>query len=177
MPRCGPGVTPPTPGPFFWVAPFDTHEDATYARRAVLRLSATLPLVVSTALAAAALGPREAREAAQQFGRALTSAEPSAIRLLLPERGKVELDLDRLGPERGHFSAAQVEALLGDFLAEGAVQAFEVRRVECEGSLAVVHADAVLDDRLGRSARVAIHLSFRPESDRWVLRELREAPR
>lgn len=144
----------------------------------MLRPTPTLSILLSATLATAgALGPREAREAAQAFGQALTAVEPAALRGLLPERGKIELDLDRLGPERGHFSAAQVEALLRDFLSEGAVKAFEVRRVECEGSLAVVHAEAVLDDRLGRSARVAIHLSFRPENERWVLRELREAPR
>ncbi len=141
-----------------------------------MRHTATLLVLLLGAGAMAATGPREAREAADGFGRALRAGNASSVRALLPDSGKVELELDKLGPERGHFSAAQVEALLRDFLTEGSVSAFEVRRVECEETLALVHAEAVLNDRRGQSARVGIHLSFRPEDGRWVLREIRETP-
>ncbi len=116
----------------------------------------------------------EARQAALTFGSALTGADASSIRPLLPSEGKIQLTLDRLGPERGHFSPHQVEALLGDFLAQGTVRAFEILRLECEGSLALVHGEASLIDRRGRRARVEIHLAFRSDGESWQLREIRE---
>jgi hypothetical protein len=140
-----------------------------------MRHTATvLLLLLLSAPVSVATGPDDVRQAAERFGRALQSGQVVGVRALLPPDGKVQLRLDKLGPERGLFSAGQVEALLSDFLAEGTVRAFDIRRVEFEKALALVHAEAVLDDRLGQPARVRLHLSFRPEDGRWVLREIRE---
>lgn len=136
-----------------------------------LILTFSLPLLATT-------GEEDAREAAVRFGRALTLSDPSAMAPLLPERGKVHLNLTRLGPETGSFGSKQVEALFGDFLTQGSVRTFEVLRLECDGdAYAVVQGRARIVDRDGRTATVDLHLAFQPEDDRWVLREIRETGR
>jgi hypothetical protein len=142
----------------------------------VPRRSILFPILLTLLLGplTAVLAREDARGAADRFGEALTRADMSLLRALLPDSGKVQLKLERLGPERGYFSAGQVQALLDDFLSEGAVETFRVERVESEGTLALVHGLALLTDRRGEQARVRLHLAFGPEEDRWVLRELRE---
>lgn len=118
-----------------------------------------------------------ARGASAVVARALTGGDASALRPVLPRRGKVLLRLSRLGPEEGYFSAAQVETLFADFLAAGRVESFELGRVEPDGEgVALAHATAAIVDREGRRGRVELHLAFEPEDARWVLRELRESP-
>ena len=76
------------------------------------------------------LGYDEARNAATQFGRALTESNPALLRSVLPRHGKVRTRLVCFGPEQGSFSAGQVEALLRDFLRQGSVRSFELLRTE-----------------------------------------------
>jgi hypothetical protein len=140
----------------------------------LLRLAGSLLAVAVLGCSLATAGEKEARAAALAFGHALTSGDASGLRPVLPLRGKVQLRLQRLGPERGYFSAAQVQAVFGDFLAHGAVRSFEIARVECEEPIALVHGQAVLVDPRGRAARVELHLSLRSENQQWVLREIRE---
>ena len=148
------------------------------------------PLIPASALAAACLvvalplvaadvpGEDEARDAAKQVGSALERGEASALRAVLPARGKVRLHLERLGPQDGSFSAQQVEALLGGFLDEGAVLSFELTRLDHQSlRYALAHARLSVRDRQGRHADVVLRLAFQPEEGRWVLREIREAPR
>ena len=123
----------------------------------------------------AAGGASGARQAANSFGRALTSANLEPLRSVLPAEGKVRLKLVRLGPEDGWFGPAQVEAIFRDFLAEGGVDAFEVVRVEGDDrSTSLVQGRASVTDRSGRVSRVRLHMSFESEADRWVLREIKE---
>jgi len=139
----------------------------------VLHALALLACVVSVCLAAD--GPSEVRQAAQRVGQALQSKQPAALRKLLPDTGKVELSLARLGPEDGAFAPPQVEALFRDFLASGSVRSFEVVRVEGECKAhGVAHAQASVVDRQGSPARVGLHLTFQMEEGRWVLRGMRE---
>jgi len=153
-------------------------------RRPAPRVAALGIIVVACLLALAPAGWAEddgaadgARRATRAFAEALTRGDASGLRPLLPERGKIQLHLERLGPEEGFFSAGQVEALFSDFLSQGAVRAFDLVRVEPDANgLALVHGKAVIIDRQGRSARIDLHLAFEPEDSRWVLRELREAP-
>lgn len=115
------------------------------------------------------------REAAEVFGRALTTERLQSLRSILPTQGRVRLKLVRLGPEDGVFGAGQVEAILGDFLARGAVKSFEVLHVEGdERTYSVVRSRAVVEDGNGRTCRVGLHLTFQPEKSRWVLREIKE---
>lgn len=145
------------------------------ARLARCRRSGTVAiLALLGATLASALGEPEARAAAVKFGEALIRSDAPALRAILPVNGKVQLRLDKLGPEQGYFSAGQVEALFHDFLSQGSVGTFEVLSLECEQTVALVHGGAVLTDRRGQPARVKVHLSFRAENDRWVLREIRE---
>jgi hypothetical protein len=120
-------------------------------------------------------GAGEVRRAAEVVGQALMGKQAGALRKLLPETGKVELSLTRLGPEDGAFAPAQVEALLRDFLSVGSVRSFDVERVEgqCK-SHGVAHARAAVVDRQGSPARVGLHLTFQLEGGRWVLRGMRE---
>ena len=144
------------------------------------RLSAVLLLALLVAATAAAQGPgKEAtREAVDTFGRGLTDGDLSLLRPLLPQKGKVQLNLVRLGPERGSFSASQVEALLRDFLTQGSVQSFETTRVEHDpDGIALASARLEMTDKQGRSASIDLHLTFQPDGERWVLREIRETPR
>ncbi len=143
---------------------------ATRTRVSVL----ALVLVLTGTARATGPGPAEAREAALAFGHALTSADATLLRTVLPSDGKVQLRLELLGPEQGYFSTRQVEAVLADFLSVGNVRAYELLRVECEETIALIHARAALTDRAGRTARVKLHLSLRPEAGRWVVREIRE---
>jgi len=125
----------------------------------------------------AATGEPEAKVAALEFGRSLTSGDSSALRSVLPARGKVRLRLVRFGPEAGSYSADQVHALFTDFFRQGAVRSFDLLRLQCaSGQHALVHARARLIDRDGRPADVDLHLTYQPEDDRWVLREIRETP-
>lgn len=113
--------------------------------------------------------------AAQVFGHALTQGRPASVRRILPETGKVQLSLVRLGPEDGAFSPPQVEALLRDFLAHGSAGKFEVHHVQGDAKThAVVYARLSVRDREGRPARVGVHLAFHREGDRWVLRGIKE---
>jgi len=144
------------------------------------RLSAVVLLGLFVAVAAVAQTPGKdaARAAVEEFGRGLTGGDPSLFRPLLPQKGKVQLNLVRLGPERGSFSASQVEALLRDFLAQGSVQSFETTRVEHDpNGIALASARLDVTDKEGRSATVDLHLTFQPDGQQWVLREIRETPR
>ncbi len=142
------------------------------------------PILAALLAVAAGLGPAlasltqdEAQRAALGFARALQSADTRLLKPILPKRGKVQLRLVHLGPEKGYFSSSQVEALLRNFLDNGSAESFDIVRLECEPSrLAVVHGRASLIDSQGRSVEVGIHLVFQPEGDRWVLREIRESP-
>ena len=132
---------------------------------------------LSLATAWAATGREEARGAARGFGEALVKGQPAGLRALLPDRGKVFLALDRLAPEKGYFAAGQVEAVFRDALAQVAVHSFEVERLESDGeTFALVHGRVSLTDREGRAGRVSLHLSFQPENDAWVIREIKESP-
>ena len=117
-------------------------------------------------------------EAAREFGRALTSAELSRLKPLLPRRGKVQLRLEHLGPEQGSFSAGQVLALLGDFLEVGVVRTFQLSP-RCEGDrrrYTLVRGQAEVTDRDGRDVLIELRLTIVPEDGRWILREIRETP-
>ena len=117
----------------------------------------------------------EARQAARRFGAALTSSKASDLRPLLPTRGNVTLALNRLAQEEGSFGPSQVEAVFRDSLAQVVVRSFEVLRLESdEQTFALVHARASLTDRQGRPCRLSVHLSFQPEDDTWVIREIKE---
>ena len=116
-----------------------------------------------------------ARAAAQTFGRALVAGHAEALRPILPEHGRVHMTLSRLGPEEGSFGARQVEALFRDFLAKGSVASFDVVRCENDGRRsALAHGRAAITDRDGRGGRIAFHLGFESEGERWVLREVKE---
>ena len=141
--------------------------------RRVLHALALLACLVPVCVAGD--GPSEVRQAAQRVGQALQAKQTAALRKLLPDTGKVELSLVRLGPEDGAFAPPQVEALFRDFLASGSVRTFEVVRVEGECKAhGVAHAQAAVVDRQGSPARVGLHLTFQMEEGRWVLRGMRE---
>ena len=125
----------------------------------------------------AATGEEQARTAALEFGSALKRADTSALRSVLPSRGKVKLRLICFGPEEGSYSADQVQALFKDFLRQGEVRSFDLLRLQCASEqFALVHARTRVSDRDGRPREVDLHLTFQPEDDRWVLREIRETP-
>ena len=133
-------------------------------------------LVASAASPPAAAGDDGGREAANRFGRALTSGKAEALRAILPQKGKVKLALVVLGPEDGAFAASQVEALFRDFLAGGKVLKFEVTRFEGDGKTgSFAHANATIVDHEGHTTQLGIHLWLEPEGDRWVLREVKES--
>jgi len=144
------------------------------------RLSAIVLVGLMAIVASGAQTPGEdaARGAVESFGRGLTGGDLSLIRPLLPQKGKVQLNLVLLGPERGSFSASQVEALLRDFLAQGSVQKFESTRVEHDpNGIALASARLDVTDKQGRSAAIDLHLAFQPDGQQWVLREIRETRR
>ena len=144
------------------------------------RLSAIVLVGLLAIVASGAQTPGEdaARTAVESFGRGLTGGDLSLIRPLLPQKGKVQLNLVLLGPERGSFSASQVEALLRDFLSQGSVQKFESTRVEHDpNGIALASARLDVTDKQGRSAAIDLHLTFQPDGQQWVLREIRETQR
>ncbi len=123
----------------------------------------------------AATGKEEAKDAARRFGVALEAAQPSALRPLLPARGKVLLALQRLAQENGSFGAGQVEAVFRDSLTLVVVRSFEVIRIESDArTFAVAHGRATITDRQGRPSRVLLYLAFQPEDGVWVIREIKE---
>jgi hypothetical protein len=146
--------------------------------RTRLTLIVLLGLILAAVTVAQSPGESGAKSAVESFGRGLADGDLSLIRPLLPQEGKVRLNLDRLGPEQGSFSASQVEALLRDFLAEGSVQSFGATRVEHDpNGVALASARVELTDKQGRRGTVDLHLTFQPDGQRWVLREIRETPR
>ena len=135
------------------------------------------PLALSTP-ARAAPGEEAARRSAEVFVRALTTADASKLRPILPSRGKVQLQLVNLGPEKGYFSGSQVEALIREFLSQGSIRSVEPFRVEPgRRGYAVMHTRVELTNRQGRPCSAELHLALQPEGERWVLREIRETPR
>ena len=141
------------------------------------RPAPVLAMLLAASLAAfgADEGKLEVRRAAEAVGQALLAKQAGGLRKVLPDTGKVELSLTRLGPEDGAFGPPQVEALFRDFLGTGSVRSFEIDHVEgaCKAH-GVVHARATVVDRQGSPARVGIHLAFQLEGGRWVLRGIRE---
>jgi len=118
---------------------------------------------------------QQAKIAALQFGQALTRADTSALKSILPSRGKVKLLLICFGPEEGSYSADQVRTLFKDFLRQGEVRSFDLLRLNCaDDQFTLVHARTRVADRDGRPREVDLRLTFQPEDDRWVLREIRE---
>jgi len=116
------------------------------------------------------------RDAAQVFGQAMTQAKTDLLEPILPKEGKIRLHLIRMGPESGFYGPGQVRALLGDFLARGAIRSFELIRIEPDaGEYALAHGAVVMTDRHGQEQRASLHLAFQFESDRCVLREIRES--
>jgi hypothetical protein len=127
--------------------------------------------------AAASIGDEEAKTAALSFGRALTVGDTTRLEAILPDRGKIRLRLTGFGPAAGSYSADQVAAIFKSFLREGAVRSFDLLRLECASEhFAFVHARTRVIDRDGRTAGIDLHLTFQPEGDHWVLREIRETP-
>jgi len=118
-----------------------------------------------------------AREVIDRFTSALTAEDSGLLRAVLPRRGSVQLRLDRLGPENGSFTSAQVEALFRDVFDRTTVRSVETLRIEHEPhGLAFARARLRLTDRDGREASVELRLGLRDEDGRWVLREIRESP-
>lgn len=139
-------------------------------------LAAALLLGTAVAVRAEDAGKREVGRAAESFGQALVTKQTGALRKVLPDTGKVELSLVRLGPEEGSFGPTQVEALFRDFLRTGSVKSFELAAAEGDcRSHGLVRARVALVDRQGSPARVGLHLVFQLEAGRWVLRGIREA--
>jgi hypothetical protein len=139
-------------------------------------LLALLPVAV--AVADERLGEDEAARAALRFGSALMNDDISALKSLLPRRGKVRVRLDCLGPEQGSLSGEQLAALLSDFLRHGSLRSFDLVRSEAhEEQHALVQARARVIDREGAQRSVLLALTFHPESGRWILREIRESER
>jgi len=144
--------------------------------RSIIALLLLLAVSPTAAQSKATPGEEQAVAAAREFGRALTDPDLARLRPLLPQRGKVQLRLERLGPEQGSYSAGQVLALLDDFLQIGSVESFELaKRSEVDGdTYALVHARAAVIDRQGHAASVDLNLTFVAEDGHWVLREIRE---
>ena len=139
----------------------------------ILLLAAALTIPSSRA----SIGEEQAKTAALQFGRALTVSDTSRLASILPDRGKIRLRLTGFGPAAGSYSADQVAAIFNNFLREGAVRSFDLLRLECASEqFAFVHARAQVADRDGRPVEIDLHLTFQPEGDHWVLREIRETP-
>ncbi len=139
----------------------------------VLLLTAVLTIPSTRA----SIGEEQAKTAALQFGRALTVGDTARLEPILPVRGKIRLRLTGFGPAAGSYSADQVAAIFKNFLREGAVRSFDLLRLECASEqFAFVHARARVVDRNGRPAEIDLHLTFQPEGDHWVLREIRETP-
>ena len=136
-----------------------------------------LTAVLTIPSTAASIGEEQAKTAALQFGRALTVGDTSRLDSILPDRGKIRLRLTGFGPAAGSYSADQVATIFKNFLREGAVRSFDLLRLECASEhFAFVHARAQVVDRDGRPAEIDLHLTFQPEEDHWVLREIRETP-
>jgi len=120
---------------------------------------------------------QQARSAAMTFGAALKQGDAGALRSILPDKGKVQLRLVRMGKEEGFFSSGQVRALIQSFLDQSTVSDFQIVRLEQDSrSYALVHARAEFTDASGRPASADLFLSFQPEGERWILREIRERP-
>jgi hypothetical protein len=136
-----------------------------------LLLAATL----TTPSPLASTGEEQALKSALVFGRALKSGNSGQMRTLLPTSGKVRLRLVAFGPEEGSYSGEQVQALFKDFFRQGKVRSYELVRMDCASEqFTLVQAAAGIVDRAGRQIQVHLHLTFQPEGDRWVLREIRE---
>jgi hypothetical protein len=140
-----------------------------------VRLGGPILLVLLLSSAPLIGAPTSAGNCAEAFGIALTTGDLKQLRLILPDEGRVRLKLSHFGPADGQFSSGQVEAIFKDFLSNGSVRAFEIERIEGDNvNYGVVAGRASLVDRRGRPRRVALLLSFQPEGDRWVLREVKE---
>jgi len=119
-----------------------------------------------------------ARDSARAFGEALTRGDASLLRPILPDKGKVRLQLEKFGSEQGYFSANQVEALLQDSLDRRRATNFEILHVESQQKgFALVHVRATLSTAGSPPQVVGLRLGMQPEDQRWVLREIRETRR
>jgi len=115
---------------------------------------------------------------ASRFGAALRTGNVSELRSILPARGKVQVRLERFGPEEGFYSASQVEAIFANFLKRCSLESFEIQHVEYDSKgYALVRGRARLVNESGRREEVELRLALQPEGDNWVLREIRETRR
>ena len=119
----------------------------------------------------------DARKSAERFARALEGSNAGLIGAMLPEQGKIQLRLRRLGPEEGAFSGRQVESLFRDFFRQGVIRSAEVERIDQQtGSYALGRLRVHGVDAEGRKLDLRLHLGFQTENERWILREIRETP-
>lgn len=137
----------------------------------ILLLAAALTLSPTQA----SIGEEQAKTSALRMGQALTTGDVSRLDSILPQRGKIRIRLTRFGPAAGSYSADQVAAVFRNFLREGSVRAFDLLRLECASAqFAFARVRTRITDRDGRPAETDLHLTFEPEGDHWVLREIRE---
>jgi hypothetical protein len=152
-------------------------ENQTVRRKALALILFLLLAPLPRALRAAEPTKNPARASALVFGQALERGDPSLLRAILPQQGKVQLRLLSLGPGNGFFSAGQVESLVRDFLDQGALRSFRLAHVEQDTDrYALARGQAEITDRHGRSRIVELQLALQLEDKRWVLREIRETP-
>jgi hypothetical protein len=136
-----------------------------------------LALPLFPAVRPAESGQAPVRESALVFGRALDQGDPSMLRAILPQRGKIQLRLISLDPGHGFFSSGQVESLIRDLYDQGALRSFRLVHVEQDADrYALARGKSEITDRQGRTKVVELQLAFQPEDGRWVLREIRETP-
>ena len=138
------------------------------------KIVSKMALLGMALLAATSLGA-EPRETVDAFGAALVQGNADGLRAMLPSEGKVRVHLVRLGPQDGVLRGGQLHAILQDFLERGSVQSFKLQTIEHSSKLALASAEVGLIDAKGTRAKVRLHLSFEPENNHWVLREIRES--
>lgn len=142
------------------------------------RLTATILLFLVGLLGASETSPVRAADsfdaAVQRVASCLRDADGCDLRSILPEKGRVRLDLRRIGGDRqGSFSPGQVDAVLGGFLRRQRPTSVRVSRVREESPLfGAAQFELTLPG--GSSGTVGLDMILQRDDRGWVVREIKE---
>ncbi len=146
--------------------------------RAILPFAMLAGLVLTTSSVSRAACEPQLKAEVSKLTTALLEADRSTLRTYWPNKGKVLLNLQVLGPEDGYFSSAQADVVLSGALASKRIVRLNFSNIEAdEQCFAVVQGSVVVETPDGVHHDGRLRVVLQPAGESWEIREIRESRR